>query len=74
MWELGRQKIGELRDRAEGKRKLAARQDVFAAEKKRTAGRSPPRIEPTLPKLETSARAEKERLRLLILTRWLKPM
>ena len=61
MWELGRQKIGELRDRAEGKRQLAARQDVFAAEKKRTAGRAPPRIEPTIPKLETSARAEKER-------------
>jgi len=61
MWELGRQKIGELRDRAEGRRQLAARQDVFAAEKKRTAGRSPPRIEPTIPKLETSDRAEKER-------------
>ena len=61
MWEKGRQKIGELRDRAEGKRQLAARQDVFAAEKKRTAGRAPPRIEPIIPKLETSARAEKER-------------
>ncbi|RLA24870.1 MAG: cell division protein FtsK [Gammaproteobacteria bacterium] len=61
MWEKGRQKVGELRDRAEGKRQLAARQDVFAAEKKRTAGRAPPRIEPIIPKLETSARAEKER-------------
>ena len=61
MWELGRQKVGELRDRAEGRRQLAARQDIFAAEKKRTAGRAPPRIEPTVPKLETSDRAEKER-------------
>jgi len=61
IWEQTRQKIGELRDRAEGRRQLAARQDVFAAEKKRTAGRAPPRIEPTIPKLETSARAEKER-------------
>ena len=61
MWELGRQKVGELRDRAEGRRQLAARQDIFAAEKKRTAGRAPPRIEPTVPKLETSERAEKER-------------
>jgi S-DNA-T family DNA segregation ATPase FtsK/SpoIIIE len=61
MWEVGRQKVGELRDRAEGRRQLAARQDIFAAEKKRTAGRAPPRIEPTVPKLETSERAEKER-------------
>ena len=61
MWEVGRQKVGELRDRAEGRRQLAARQDIFAAEKKRTAGRAPPRIEPTVPKLETSDRAEKER-------------
>ncbi len=61
MWEVGRLKVGELRDRAEGRRQLAARQDIFAAEKKRTAGRAPPRIEPTVPKLETSERAEKER-------------
>ena len=61
MWEQARQKFGELRDRAEGRRQLAARQGIFAAEKKRTAGRAPPKIEPTIPKLEASDRAEKER-------------
>ena len=54
-------KVGEWRDRAEGKRQLAARQDVFEKEKKRTAGRAPPKIEPTMAPLEPSARAEKER-------------
>jgi S-DNA-T family DNA segregation ATPase FtsK/SpoIIIE len=60
-WEYCRAKIGEFRDRAEGRRQLAARQDVFEAEKKRTAGRSPPRIDPVIATLETSARAERER-------------
>ena len=60
-YEKLQEKIGELRDRAEGKRQQAARQDVFEKEKKRTAGRAPPRIEPTMPALEPSARAEKER-------------
>jgi S-DNA-T family DNA segregation ATPase FtsK/SpoIIIE len=60
-YEKLQEKVGELRDRAEGKRQQAARQDVFEKEKKRTAGRAPPRIEPTLPALEPSARAEKER-------------
>jgi S-DNA-T family DNA segregation ATPase FtsK/SpoIIIE len=60
-WETGRTKIGELRDKAEGRRKHAARQDTVEAEKKRTAGRAPPRIEPVLPMLEKSARAERER-------------
>ena len=54
-------KIGELRDRAEGRRQLAARQDVIEVEKKRAAGRSKPRIEPVLPALEPSVRAERER-------------
>ncbi|MDG2375867.1 MAG: DNA translocase FtsK 4TM domain-containing protein, partial [Woeseiaceae bacterium] len=54
-------KLGELRDKAEGKRQLALRQDVFAKEKKRTEGRTPPKIEPTMALLEPSARAEKER-------------
>ena len=54
-------KIGELRDKAEGKRQLAVRQGVIEVEKKRTAGRSRPRIEPVLPALEPSVRAEKER-------------
>jgi S-DNA-T family DNA segregation ATPase FtsK/SpoIIIE len=60
-WDFCRAKIGEFRDRAEGRRQLAARQDVFEAEKKRTAGRSPPRIDPVIAPLETSARAERER-------------
>jgi S-DNA-T family DNA segregation ATPase FtsK/SpoIIIE len=60
-WEYIRAKIGEFRDRAEGRRQQAARQDVFEAERKRTAGRAPPRIDPVMAPLETSARAEKER-------------
>ncbi len=60
-YERARVKIGELRDRAEGRRQMAARQDVLETEKKRTAQRKPPRIEPSLPTLEPSARAEKER-------------
>ena len=60
-YERARDKIGELRDRAEGRRQLALRQDVFEKEKKRTAGRTPPKIEPTMAPLEPSIRAEKER-------------
>jgi S-DNA-T family DNA segregation ATPase FtsK/SpoIIIE len=60
-YEKARVKIGELQDKAEGRRQLAARQDVIETEKKRTAKRKPPRIEPTVPALETSVRAEKER-------------
>jgi S-DNA-T family DNA segregation ATPase FtsK/SpoIIIE len=54
-------KLGELRDRAEGRRKAAERQDVVKVEKKLKASRPKPRIEPTLPTLEPSVRAEKER-------------
>jgi len=60
-YEKAEEKIGELRDRAEGKRQLAARQDVFEKERKRTEGRTPPKIEPTMASLEPSVRAEKER-------------
>jgi len=60
-YEKAQVRIDALRDKAEGKRQLAARQDVFEKEKKRTAGRTPPRIEPTMASLEPSARAEKER-------------
>jgi len=60
-FEKTQQKIGELRDRAEGRRQQAARQDIIEVEKKRTAGRAPPRIEPVMPSLEPSARAERER-------------
>ena len=54
-------RIGELRDKAEGRRKAAERQDIVKVEKKLKATRKKPRIEPTLPTLETSVRAEKER-------------
>jgi len=54
-------KIGELRDKAEGRRQSAVRKDIIEVEKKRTEGRSPPRIEPVMPALETSVRAERER-------------
>ena len=60
-YERLRFKIGELRDKAEGRRQIAARQDVFETEKKRTATRSKPRIEPVMPVLEPSVRAERER-------------
>jgi len=60
-WEVVRVKFGEFRDRAEGRRQLAARQDIVQSEKKRAAGRAPPRIEPIVAQLEPSARAEKER-------------
>jgi S-DNA-T family DNA segregation ATPase FtsK/SpoIIIE len=60
-YESARFKLGELRDKAEGRRQSAARQDLLETEMKRTAGRSKPRIEPVLPSLETSVRAERER-------------
>ncbi|MDA1064271.1 MAG: DNA translocase FtsK 4TM domain-containing protein [Proteobacteria bacterium] len=60
-YETARYKIGELRDKAEGRKQQAARQDVLETEKKRTAGRSRPRIEPVVPSLVPSERAERER-------------
>jgi S-DNA-T family DNA segregation ATPase FtsK/SpoIIIE len=54
-------RFGELRDRAEGRKKAAERQDVVKVEKKLKAQRTKPRIEPTLQTLEPSVRAEKER-------------
>lgn len=60
-WDALRARIGQFRDRAEGRRQQAARQDVFKAEQKRTANRTPPRIEPVMAAVEPSARAEKER-------------
>ncbi len=60
-YEKAQFKIGELRDKAEGRRQSAVRKDIIEVEKKRTAGRSRPRIEPVLPALETSGRVERER-------------
>ena len=61
VYEKARIKLGELRDRAEGRRQAAARQDIVEVEKKRAAARSKPRIEPVIAALEPSVRAEKER-------------
>ncbi|HEX5765587.1 MAG TPA: DNA translocase FtsK 4TM domain-containing protein, partial [Woeseiaceae bacterium] len=60
-WEALQVKLGEFRDRAEGRRKLAARAETVEVEKKRTANRVPPRIEPVIAPLEPSERAQKER-------------
>jgi len=60
-YERARAKIGELQDKAEGRRQYAARQDIIEVEKKRTADRKRPRIEPVMPALEPSVRAERER-------------
>ncbi len=60
-FEKAQFRIGELRDRAEGRRQQAARADIIEVEKKRKASRPPPRIEPVIPALEPSARAERER-------------
>ena len=60
-YEKAALKIGELRDKAEGRRHAAVRQDIVKVEKKLKASRAKPRIEPVLPSLEPSARAEKER-------------
>jgi S-DNA-T family DNA segregation ATPase FtsK/SpoIIIE len=60
-FEKARLKIDELRDKAEGRRSAAARQDIVKVEKKLQANRAKPRIEPVLAALEPSERAEKER-------------
>lgn len=54
-------KIDAIKDQMEGRRTQAERQTVIKAEKKRMAKRTPPKIEPIIPQLETSGRAEKER-------------
>ena len=60
-YEKLRFKFGELRDKAEGRRQLAARQEVVEVEKQRIFGRVKPKIEPVMPSLEPSRRAERER-------------
>jgi len=54
-------RLDELKDKAEGRRQAAARQDIVKVEKKRIEGRQKPRIEPVIAVLEPSVRAEKER-------------
>ncbi|MGB5512278.1 MAG: DNA translocase FtsK 4TM domain-containing protein [Woeseiaceae bacterium] len=60
-FEKTRSQISELRDRAEGRRQAAARQDIVKVKKTLSAQRAAPRIEPVMPSLEPSVRAEKER-------------
>ncbi len=60
-YEKARALVDEWRDKAEGRRQLAARQEIVKVEKKRNETRSKPRIEPIMPTLQPSERAEKER-------------
>ena len=60
-YEKARLKVDELRDKAEGRKSAAARQDIVKVEKKLKASRAKPRIEPVMSTLEPSERAEKER-------------
>ena len=60
-WEKSRAWFDELRDRAEGRKQAAARQDIVKVKKTLSAQRSAPRIEPVMASLEPSVRAEKER-------------
>ena len=61
VWDTALSKIDVIKDRVEGKRKKAERKVIFEAEKKRIADKPPPKIEPVIPQLEKSNRAEKER-------------
>jgi S-DNA-T family DNA segregation ATPase FtsK/SpoIIIE len=60
-YEKARIRVDEFRDRAEGRRQAAARQDIVKVQKVLKAKRAKPRIEPVVSSLETSVRAEKER-------------
>jgi len=60
-WEKLSALFDKLRDRAEGRKQAAARQDIVKVKKTLSARRSSPRIEPVMPSLEPSVRAEKER-------------
>ncbi len=59
--ERAKLKISVLRDKAEGRRQAAVRQDFVKVEKQLKANREKPKIGPIVPSLEPSARAEKER-------------
>ncbi|MEO0576202.1 MAG: DNA translocase FtsK 4TM domain-containing protein [Pseudomonadota bacterium] len=50
-----------LRDRAEGRRVQQQRKETVRVEREKTSTRSKLRIEPTLPKIETSVRAHQEK-------------
>ena len=61
IWSIAQNKIDDIKDKMEVRRKKAERKVVFDAEKKRIADKAPPKIEPIVPQLEKSTRAEKER-------------
>ena len=61
IWSIAQNKIDDIKDKMEVRRKKAERKVVFDTEKKRIADKAPPKIEPIVPQLEKSTRAEKER-------------
>ena len=56
-----RSRWATARDAAEGRERRQARKEAMESEQKKSATRSPPRIEPPLPLPERSARVERER-------------
>jgi S-DNA-T family DNA segregation ATPase FtsK/SpoIIIE len=58
-WLRGRR--SSSRDAAEGRERRQARKEAVQSEQKKSANRSPPRIEPPTPVVEKSARVERER-------------
>ncbi len=60
-YDAARERIGTLRDRAEGRRQAAARADIVKVKKTAKPEREAPRIEPVKAALEPSDRAQKER-------------
>src|SRR2546430_15130772 len=56
-----RSRWAAARDVAEGRERRQARKEAMESEQKKSATRSPPRIEPPRPLLERSARVERER-------------
>ena len=61
IWQQLILKSRQLKDHHLDRRIQAERQSVIKAEKRRIAKKAPPKIEPVVPQLETSGRAEKER-------------
>ena len=65
-WTLGglgwvRERIANARAAAEGRERKQARAEVVREEQKKTATRTPPRIEPVVAPIERSERVEKEK-------------
>jgi S-DNA-T family DNA segregation ATPase FtsK/SpoIIIE len=56
-----RSRSASARDVAEGRERRQARKEAVESEQRKSATRAPPRIEPPLPVVEKSARAERER-------------